>query len=459
MNMKKTSKKAIILFVLISVLLVFIVTFLVLSNLNSNNGTMRFFDSKGNLLAEYSSKEDRFLYHIEGCEDYVDNAFSEVFDMAKQKQITSYNEQKILNGEIRVYTYFSKECFESLKKSDTFFNYQDGKSTEVAIVSPDGRLLATIAKSKNGNIINSSHKVGSTIKPISVYAPALEANIINWATSVEDSPFKKIESNGKLKSWPANYENFYSNKSVLLKDAVAKSLNTTAVKVLNELTPEKSCEFLESLGISVSYEKQLSNSANSTEVYGCLALGELKEGVTAEKLAAAYQIFANGGSFTECHSVSRISDDEKEIYNENKTAKKVLSSSNSKIMNLLLQGVVSDNGTAKEVKVEGMKIAGKTGTSQGYKDNWFVGFTPEYICSVWYGYDEEQSSRAKNESLLVFKSVISNLKHQKSDFPESEDVIPAEYCIYTQKLANKGCNKTEMGFFDKNNLPQKCNRH
>lgn len=458
--MKKTKNFLFFTIVVVFVFFVLLSTFFLLKNQTRlSTGQLKIFDDKNQLIAQFCESENKLECFYEGSEDYIENVLEEALTIINETCSVSYDKEKFMRCNIKIHTSFSVDCFNNLKKAFLSFSYEDEKATEAAIVTSNGKLIASIGKQGLENKVVAPHKAGSAIKPLSVYAPAFEQNIINWATSVEDSPFKKLKINNEVRNWPLNYEGTYSYKKQSLKHSVAKSLNTVATKVLDELTPKESCRFLEEIGILVPYEKEIAQRGNYADVYGNLALGELKGGITTEKLAAAYQIFANGGNYTKLYCIIGISDNEKEIYTAKPTAKRVLSASNAEIMSLLLKEVVSDNGTAKKAKVENLNIAGKTGTSQGYKDNWFVGFTPDYICSVWYGYDKALVKRGENEALMVFKEIITRLDVKKSDFPKSEDSVTAEYCVSSEMLAKEGCNKTEMGYFDKNNMPKKCTRH
>ena len=453
----KKLKKSVYIPVIVMLLVLILLSVLIFLKARLPAGELKITDGNGNILARYSKADGGFIYENELYCDYVENALCEAADVLPQKY--RENISKLYTTDTVITTYFDKNSFNALKNSFGGFNFDDGKNAEGVICSADGKITASIGKSANKNAVTALHKAGSALKPISVYAPALKEGIISWASYIKDSPVKKISENGKLRDWPANYEGVYSEKNISLSEAIKKSLNTVSVRVLEQLTAEKSCEFAEQLGIDVAYEKSSAFKGSESEIYGNLGLGELKTGVTAEQLAAAYQIFANGGKYTEKRTVSKIVAGEKSLYTANPEAKEILSAEQAYIMNRLLQGVVTEGGTAADAETEGIPLAGKTGTSEGYRDNWFVGLTPDYICAVWYGYDENIENRGKNEAIDIFKNTVSSLNTKTTDFPKCENVIEKEYCIYTGMIAKNGCNQTETGFFDKNNLPTECNRH
>lgn len=424
-----------------------------------SKGELCVVDRQNNILAQFSAENDSLEFTADGYEDYVKNVIFEALTILDEICFEKVTAEKLLKSDIKITTYFSKDVFTSLEKALRDISFDDGKSVEATVCYTNGKIAATIGKNKTENAINFKHKAGSAIKPLSVYAPALNNGIIDWTTTIKDSPFKKISEGGNLRSWPANYEGRYLEKEVSVKYAVKKSLNTAAVSVLHDLTPRLSCEFLEKIGIDVSYEKEFTNNSLAQEVYGNLALGELKNGITCEEIAAAYQIFANGGTYTKGHCVCEIYLDEKRVYTDKLTADRVLKESESEIMNLLLQSTLEDGGTARNARIDGFKIAGKTGTSQEYKDNWFVGVTPDYICAVWYGYDVPQTERGENLAVNIFKNIALNIPVEKTDFQKNDAVKELKYCVFSGKLSGERCRQTESGYFDKDKLPPICDKH
>ncbi len=421
---------------------------------------------KGNLIIRDNSGETMAYYSVDDKElnltdvefsDYCETVIAETL-VILQDDFKGISREKLLNSNISIETNFCEKTFNCLKTAMDNVDFSDGKSAEAVVTDINGRIIASAARNGEEREITYPHKLGSAIKPLSVYAPALRSGDINWATMIEDSPIKTkgLNQNG---DWPANYEGVYSHRNISLKQAIAKSVNTAAVKVMDMMGATKASDFLEELEIKLPYEKRLAAGQEYREIYGCLALGELKDGVTAQQVAAAYGIFASGGKFTEGYTVKEIKNGKKILYRAEPETKSVLDESDSEIMNLLLRGVVSDEGTAPNAQIEGLKIGGKTGTSQGYKDNWFIGFSPDYVCAVWYGYEKAIEERGENAAIKIFADAFSGFEHKTADFPHSEETVELKYCVYSGMQAAEGCNVTAEGYFNKKNLPELCTRH
>ena len=168
---------------------------------------------------------------------------------------------------------------------------------------------------------------------------------------------------------------------VTMRTAVRNSLNTTAVRLLEEIGVNASIQYLNKMGIPT--EKSDRNLS--------LALGSMTYGVTPVELAAAYAPYANGGVYHQPYCVSRIeSADGNIVYERKESGKQVISAQNAFLMTSLLQSVVS-NGTGTRMLAANTPIAGKTGTvsmTGGNRDIWMAAYTPEISVSVWMGFDQ-----------------------------------------------------------------------
>ncbi len=257
---------------------------------------------------------------------------------------------------------------------------------------------------------------GSSIKPISVYAPALEEDLINPTTTVLDAPIK-------IGDWaPKNSYSGYKG-TMSIKRAVQISANTAAVRVLQELTAGKSYDYLtKKFGLSsISNEDKIS--------LGALALGGLTKGTTPEEMAAAYATFANGGKYIKPYSYTKVVDHSGNVLLEKSgKGKQVIKESTAFLMTTLLYDVVNtSSGTGKTAKVSGIPTYGKTGTSNDSHDKWFIGFTPYYVAATWYGFDQPDdvtkygvsSSIAPRIWGAVMNEVHKGLDEKEFDIPDS----------------------------------------
>ena len=273
---------------------------------------------------------------------------------------------------------------------------------------------------------------GSAIKPLSVYAPALDAGVITPASVIDDYPVEML--NGS--AWPVNAYSGY--RSIMtLQDAIRNSSNPTAVRTAIKLTLPASYAFMtENLGFTTLTNDDLTAA-------GALALGGLSKGVTTREMAAAYASFANGGVYTTPRTYTEVLDHNGNVILENKTEYHVaMKESTAYAMNELLKNVVR-NGTGTGANFSGMTIAGKTGSTNSNNDRYFVGYTPYYTAAVWVGYDTPTRIVASgNPAATLWKTFMSKVHAglPNKDFDVSSDgMVSVTVCTQTGLLASAGC--------------------
>ncbi len=294
---------------------------------------------------------------------------------------------------------------------------------------------------------------GSTIKPISVYAPAIENGLITYSTMLNDTK-------ATYGSWsPKNAGGGYSGNMTAQK-AIERSINTIPVALVNKMGVTTSFDFLtEKLGLKNLNDEDLNLSA--------LGLGGTSGGVTTLESAAAYAIFGNGGLYYEPTFYTKVTDQKGNIILEaDSQPKMAISEDTATIMNKLLQTVIyGENGTGTSVasSVSKMKLFGKTGTSSSNNDKWFVGGSPYYVVSSWCGYETMQNMPsanlgiAKSQWATVMSKIHKGLKTK--EFPESSYAVDRYYCTKTGGLATVECESTAIGWYKKGNLPGVCQKH
>ncbi len=289
----------------------------------------------------------------DSCLYFAKNAFS---DFLNTTPYDSYD--------YKVYTTLD---LEKQRQIDLNFNNVD-KNCEKSYVLFD--------KNNRLTAFNSSTKLqprqlGSILKPILVYAPAIETDTIASYTKIND---EKTNFNGYS---PSNYNNKYYGL-ISVKQSLAKSLNTCAVKILNDTGIEKSKSFAKKVGINFA------ENDNSL----CLALGAMENGVYLNEITASYNVFLNGGIYFEPKYIDRICDgDGKVLFNSTKSDSKVFSSGTVDVMNDMLNYTTTD-GTAKVLKQLNFPVYSKTGTvgdDNGNYDAYNVSYTNEYLLGVWFG--------------------------------------------------------------------------
>ena len=236
---------------------------------------------------------------------------------------------------------------------------------------------------------------GSSIKPISTYAPAMEQGILTADTRFEDSD--SVRLNGT--TWmPKNADRSYRG-IVTVREAIRLSLNTTPAIVLDELTPAFSFRFMrDALGINLHPDD---------ENYAPLAAGQLTNGATVREMTSAFTMFPNSGQRTHLRTYTRIYDENNEIVIDNAAEyTEAISEITAYWMTDMLYGAVR-GGTGGAANLGSMPTAGKTGTSTDSKDRWFVGFTPYYVAAVWTGYDTPAViSASANPAAQIWKMIM-----------------------------------------------------
>ena len=248
-----------------------------------------------------------------------------------------------------------------------------------ALVSLDGtgaiRALVggrDYAESQFNRAYKAKRQPGSAFKPF-VYTAAFESGM-NPDTVLNDAPIR-------IGNWtPENYEGKYRG-NVTLRTAIANSLNTIAAQLVMAAGPEHVAQVARRMGID-----------SDLEVNASIALGTSE--VSLMELTSAYAPFMNGGYKATPHVIKRISTAAGKVLFENTYGEppRVLPEQLVAEMNSMLMGVVSD-GTGKKAKLPGWDVAGKTGTTQSFKDALFVGYTSNLVTGVWFGNDDGSSMK------------------------------------------------------------------
>lgn len=438
---------------IISIVLTFLLC-LTFCSCNSNSASLNIFDDANYLIENASNlKEDDILYaYVDITLNEADEIISEMFNCTKKEA-----RNKILKEGLKIYTYCNKNTISAMQK--TYDEMGNRFDFGCALTNLNGNLVAAFSGSKNStsNFAANKTQPHSAFKPLSVYAPAVENKIINWSSQYEDSPYKKLkDENGIERDWPSNASNSYYKKPILIYDAIKESLNTVAVKCLSDLGVGNSIKFLEeNFDITLDYEKYHLSMSGDDEVIGNIALGSTQMGVSPVDMAGYYQIFANGGFYSSPKAIKKIVNKNGEaIYENNTEAKKVISSETAYIMQELLKGVVAPGGTGQDAFVKGIEIAGKTGTGDNNKDNWFVGTTPDFSCAVWHS-----EVGTVNIAASLFSGIVKELEVKNKSFATNNNVSKRIYCTESGKLFKAGCKKIDLGYYANNNLPEKCDLH
>ncbi len=329
----------------------------------------------------------------------------------------------------------------------------------------DGRILAILGcrEQKTGNLWYNranfaKRQPGSTIKPISVYAPAIDSGAYHYSSLIDDEPLQiDVDGSGELKSWPSNWYKNYRGK-VTLQWAVEKSANAPTAQVLNRISTAKSYEFLtKQLGFS-------SLDSSDAVSLSALATGGTHVGVTVLEMAAAFQIFGNCGHYNKPFSYFYVTDRNDNVILDNRynVPSRAISSQTATIMNRLLRNViVGSEGTGRGANIDNWNIIGKTGTTNDGYDSWFVGLSPYAVSAIWVGYDNPKHISETSSAVRIWKHIMSQYLSNKTqkDYDYDPNVIEATYCKTTGELSTTSCQENATGYYANNNLPLRCSTH
>lgn len=328
---------------------------------------------------------------VDKSEDPFNGKYPYYVDAVLEEAINQYGftQDDLLTGGFRIYTELDPKmqgAVESTYQNDSLFppgNERPVQSGAVLIDAKSGGIRA-LAGGRGKHVFRGYNRAtqlkaqpGSSIKPIASYAPALKEG---WKITdlVKDEKMKFGDYE------PNNYNGQFSG-DIPMYEALKDSKNVPAVWLLNELGIEKGLESIKQFGLPLDKEDR--NLA--------VALGGLHTGVSPKNMAEAFSVFANRGERKDAHTIIRIEDAAGNVVAERKEQKTTVTTPEvADMMNTMLLGVV-EHGTGKSAKIEGREIAGKTGSTQvdipgidGVKDQWFVGYTPDYVGAVWVGYDK-----------------------------------------------------------------------
>jgi penicillin-binding protein 1A len=302
----------------------------------------------------------------------------------------------------------------------------------VVVMDNQGAVLALVGgksyeKSQYNRATKSQRQPGSAFKAF-VYLTAIE-NGYNPQSIETDAPFK-------VGNWsPENYKHKYLGP-VTLEQAFAQSINTVAARLIVALGPEQVAQTAQRLGISSNLGRDAS-----------LALGTSE--VTPLEMTQAFVTFANGGTAVAPWVVRRITTRDGKVLYEHKGngLGQVISSTNLGQMNQLLRAVVRD-GTGTKAQFGNWDIGGKTGTSQDYRDAWFVGFTPYLTAAVWLGNDDNSPTKDVTGGSLpaqIWRDVMEPAHKGLKWLPLPGDAIAAQVAVNpTQPTTNSNDNPKSL---------------
>ncbi len=332
------------------------------------------------------------------------------------------------------------------------FTVMDYKGRVLGLAGGIGEKTVNLGHSGFNRATDAIRQPGSTMKPISAYAPAIEDGMINYSSIVNDTATR-------YNGWtPKNWYNSYRG-SVTTQYALEISINTIPVYLVDKLGPQTCYDFLtQKLGITTLNENDIALSP--------LGMGGTNGGITTEQSAAAFAIFGNGGQYYKPTLYYAVYDQHNDVVLSNEEIEPTIaiSEDTATVMNKLLQNVVygaEGSGKGAGSYIPNMKIYAKTGTSNNANDLWFVGGSPYYIASCWCGYDQQQRVSDQAIARKMWGAVMSKIHTglEAKEFSVSSYAVDRYYCTSTGLLATDACPTKAVGWYTKNGTPKACTTH
>lgn len=405
---------------------------------------------------------------------YVDFVIDQVIsDLVSQHGYTrSEATKQIYYGGLQIYSavdpniqsilenvYSTRSAFPNPYETDT--EEHPAVQSSMTIMDYKGRVVAIVGQAgeKDGvrclnRAADSPRQPGSSIKPLSVYSPAIEKNAITWSTYIKN---QALAINGK--QWPKNVDGTTSGASRTVQYALEVSLNTVPARIVYDgILPG---------GVSTCLDYMVNHyHLNHVDMVNDASLppvcvGAMTYGVTTLEMASAYAAFGNGGMYYKPYAYYEVKDSAGQVIlsNTDPQGEQAISPDTADVMCELLQTVpISSYGSG--YTVQKFPVMCKTGTTDEDMNRWFCAGTPYYVCSIWYGYDLAKNMHTTiNPCGRIFLDIFSKI-HRNLDpgktFPKSGKTIRKAYCSNTGLLAGKNCPVGGYGWYKTDNLPKEC---
>lgn len=402
---------------------------------------------------EGDSSQDVYSY-------FVDAVLKDVArDMAQQDGITEWNQgiwedylDKINRGGLHIYTTMDPDVqaqvdkiYQNLDEIPKTRSAQQLQSAIVVIDNTTGDIVAMAGGVGTDKVhfgfnraTQAELQSGSSIKPLTIYAPGFEQGTISPATVIKDLPMNYDDG-----AWPRNDDREYAYSRTIFR-GVVRSVNAVAANTLQKIGTNYGYEFAkDSFGLSTLVDQDLQFSS--------LALGAQHYGVTVRDMTCAFATFANNGVFREGRTYTKVYDSKGNIVLDNpQENKEILSEKAVNYMNYCLTSAV-EGGTGSGADFYDVDVAGKTGSTSSFRDRWFCGFTGYYTAAVWCGYDTPETINTTggsyNPAARLWKKVMEPIHDglQNIRLYDSSKMTSVSICLDSGKIATDACNSDIRG--------------
>lgn len=403
---------------------------------------------------------------------YVDYVISSVIKDLKAAGYSHYEATKMIySGGLRIYSAVDTKVQDILEDvyvhrtnfpSERVSSVEDQAQSAMTIMDYSGRVVAIVGGAgektenrSNNRAVSAARQPGSSIKPLSVYAPGIEENYITWSSKI-----KNYGITWKGKIWPTNYggDPGSPNSFLTVQYALAISYNTVPAQLLMMMGFKTSYSYL-----TEKFHISTLNPDIDSQAPSAMVTGGTNGGITTLEMAAAYASFGNGGKYYKPYCYYKVTDStgENVILQNNPEGEQIISPESAYVMNELMRTVVTSSyGTGRNYGVKGFTTYMKTGTTTDNFDKWCIAGTPYYVAAVWFGYDYNKEIKASgNPAGLIYKTVMDRVHKGlavKSFEQYTDQVVQKAYCTSSGLLAGSGCTSKAMGWYKLSNLPGVC---
>lgn len=425
-------------------------------------------NKNGSELKDVPNLRENYVSHIPDS-DYFDAMIESVItDYCKEKGCSRQEAVNVIySGGVTIKTPYNSSIqtiVDEVYSDNSNFTPDSEKrfpQSACAVLDYSGGVAAITGGNNGNHAYNRSyripHQLGSSVKPLSVYAPALDEKLINFSSLIPDEPLMFEDADGKYE-WPKNYDGIYDGE-ITVTYALRTSRNAAAAQLANMLTPSYCHDFMQK-------KFGFTTLTDDDATYAAMALGSLENGAYLHELAAAYAVFGNGGTYYEPHFYTEVTDSGGNvILRKNTETHQALDSDTAWIMNrLLYYNVNTADGIANAAALDNTEVIGKTGTAANDLNldsgRIFVGAVPDYVTAVWIGFDDESSMEDVQYTppTEVWKKMAEQLPLEHDKFTPDDKVTEQEYCISSGGLAVKGLCESETGYYTSDNMPDKCEK-
>ena len=381
-------------------------------------------------------------------QSFIDTVVEEVKKRTKQETGEEQNPYEI---PMEIYTTMDRpkqEYIDNIMNGVTYKWENDYVQSGMVVTDTNTGEIVAVGAGRNKKAVGTynyatmiKNQIGSTAKPLFDYGPAFEYN--NWSPNqpLPDEEYSYSTGDG-LHNWDSKFQGYMT-----LREALKLSRNIPALKTFQQVSNKKIYEFVKNLGLSPEVSNGLIHEAHAIGGYN---------GESPLTLAAAYASFANGGTYIEPHSFTKIKykDSDKE-FNVNPVTRKVMSDSTAYMITDVLKDTAAY--TTGSNNVNGVSYANKTGTSNftsatkkawklpdnAVNDLWVAGYSRDYAIALWYGYDSVEkgytNKMSSGQNTKLFKAVIKGIFTGTSSFtmPSSVMEVTVEKETSTPLLASE----------------------